>query len=78
MSWTYGMKARSVGQRLQNYTWTTQKTTDTAVAVKWSRPKDGEQEWDNRALTQLSRAGIVANVLLPSFGEISLVKSQLK
>jgi hypothetical protein len=55
-----------------------QKTTDTAVAVKSTRPTDGEQELDNQAPTQLSRSGIVANVLLPSFGTISLVKAQLK
>jgi hypothetical protein len=29
-------------------------------------------------MTQLSRAGIVGNVLLPAFGTISLVKAQLK
>jgi hypothetical protein len=61
------MKARNVGQRSPNYTWTMQKTTDTAVTVQSIRPTDGEQEWDNRALTQLSREGIVDNVLLPSF-----------
>jgi hypothetical protein len=55
-----------------------QKTTDTTVTVKSIRPTDGEQELDNRAPTQPSRAGIVANVLLPSFGTISLVKAQLK
>jgi hypothetical protein len=55
-----------------------QKTTDTAVTVKLIRPTDGEQELDNRAPTHLSRAGIVVNVLLPSFGTISLVKAQLK
>jgi hypothetical protein len=55
-----------------------QKIIDTAVTVKSTRPTDGEQEWDNRALTQLLRAGIVANVMLPSFGTISLVKAQLK
>jgi hypothetical protein len=76
--WTYGMKARNVGQCSPNYTWTMQKTTDTAVTVKSIRPTDGEQEWDNRALNELSRAGIVANVMLPSFGKISLVKAQLK
>jgi hypothetical protein len=55
-----------------------QKTTKTVVTVKATRPPDGEQELDNRAPTQLSRAGIVDNVLLPSFGTISLVKAQLK
>jgi hypothetical protein len=54
------------------------KTIDTAVTVSSTRPTDGEQELDNRALTQLSRAGIVANVMLPPFGTISLVKAQLK
>jgi hypothetical protein len=54
------------------------ETTDTAVTVKSIRPKNGEQEWDNQAPNQLSRAGIVANVLLPSFEKISLVKAQLK
>jgi hypothetical protein len=77
-SWTYGTKARNVGQRSPNYTWMVQKTTDTAVTVRSIRPADGEHEWDNRALAQLSRAGIVDNVLLPSFGKISLVKAQLK
>jgi hypothetical protein len=77
-SWTYGMKARNVGQRSQNYTWTKQKITDTAVSAISIRPTDWEQEWDNRALTQLLRAGIVAYFLLPSFGTISLVKAQLK
>jgi hypothetical protein len=72
------MKARNVGKRSPNYTWTMQKTIDMAVTVKLIRPTDGEQEWDNRALTQLSRAGIVANVMLPSLGTISLVKAQLK
>jgi hypothetical protein len=43
----YGMKARNVGQRLPNYTWTMQKTTDTAVTVKSIQLTDGEQEWDN-------------------------------
>jgi hypothetical protein len=51
-----------------------QKTTETVVTVK----ADGEQELDNRAPTQLSRAGIVASVLLPAFGTISLMKAQLK
>jgi hypothetical protein len=78
VSKTYGMKARNVGQRSPNYTWMMQKTIDTVVTVKSIRPTDGEQEWDNRALTQLSRAGIVANILLPSFGTISLVKAQYK
>jgi hypothetical protein len=55
-----------------------QKTTETVVTVKAIRPKYGEQELANRAPTQLSRAGIVANILLPSFGTISLVKAQLK
>jgi hypothetical protein len=55
-----------------------QKTTETVVTVKAIRSPDGEQELDNRAPTQLLRAGIVANVLLPSFGKISLVKAQLK
>jgi hypothetical protein len=54
------------------------KTTETVVIVKSIRPTDGEQELDNRALTQILRAGIVANVLLPSFGKISLLKAQLK
>jgi hypothetical protein len=77
-SYTYGMKARNVGQCSPSYTWKMQKTTDTEVTVKSIRPTDGEQEWDSRALTQLSRAGIVANVLLPSFGTISVVKEQFK
>jgi hypothetical protein len=55
-----------------------QKKTEMLVTVKAIRTLDGEQELDNRAPTQLSRAGIVANVLLPSFGTISLVKAQLK
>jgi hypothetical protein len=55
-----------------------QKTTETVVTVKAIRPTDGEQELDNRAPIQLSRADIVANVILPSFGTISLVKAQLK
>jgi hypothetical protein len=55
-----------------------QKTTETVVTVKAIRPAGGEQELDNQAPTQLSRAGIVANVLLPSFGTISLAKAQLK
>jgi hypothetical protein len=55
-----------------------QKTTETVVTVKAIRPPDGEQELDNRAPTQLSRAGIMVNVLLPAFGTISLVKAQLK
>jgi hypothetical protein len=77
-SQTYGTKSKNVGQRSPKHTWTMQKTTATAVTVTPIRPTDGEQEGDNRALTQLSRAGIVANVLLPSFGAISLVKAQLK
>jgi hypothetical protein len=77
-SQTYVTKARNVGQRSPNYTWTMQKTTDTAVTGKLIIPTGGEQEWYNRALTQLSRAGIVANVLLRSFGTTSLVKAQLK
>jgi hypothetical protein len=72
------MKARNVGQRSPNYTWTMQKTTDLEATVKSNRTTDGAQELDNRALTQLLRAGIVANVLLPSFGTFSLVKAQLK
>jgi hypothetical protein len=55
-----------------------QKTTDMVVTVTSIRPTDGEQELDNRAPAQLSRAGIVANVLLHSFATISLVKAQLK
>jgi hypothetical protein len=55
-----------------------QKKKETVVTVKAIRPADGEQELDNRAPTQLSRAGIVANFLSPSFGTISLVKAQLK
>jgi hypothetical protein len=55
-----------------------QKTTETVVTVTAIRPTDLEQEWDNRSMTQLSRAGIVASVLLPTFGTISLVKAQLK
>jgi hypothetical protein len=55
-----------------------QKTTEMVVTVKAIRSPDGEQELDNRAPTQLSRAGIVDNVMLPSFGKISLVKAQLK
>jgi hypothetical protein len=55
-----------------------QKTTEMAVTVKSIKPTYEEQELDNRASTQLSRAGIVANVMLPSFGKISLVKAQLK
>jgi hypothetical protein len=55
-----------------------QKTTDTAVTVRSTRPTDGEQELDNRAPTQLLRAGIVDNILLHSFGTISLVKAELK
>jgi hypothetical protein len=55
-----------------------QKTTETAVTVIAIRPMDGEQELDNQAPTQLSRAGIVAKVMLPSFGTISLVEAQLK
>jgi hypothetical protein len=72
------MKARNVGQRSPNYTWTMQKTTDPEATVKSNRTTDGEQELDNHASTQLSHAGIVANVMLPSFGTISLVKAQLK
>jgi hypothetical protein len=72
------MKAINDGQRSPNYTWTMHKTTDMAVTVKFIRPMDGEQKWYNRALTQLSRAGIVANDMLPSFGTISLVKAKLK
>jgi hypothetical protein len=75
---TYSMKARNVGQRSPKYTWTMQKTTDLEAPVKSNRPTDGKQEWDKRALTQLLRAGILANILLPSFGTISLVKAQLK
>jgi hypothetical protein len=55
-----------------------QKTTDPEATLKSNRTTDGEQELDNRALTHLLRAGIVSNVLLPSFGKISLVKAQLK
>jgi hypothetical protein len=77
-SWTDRMKARNAGQSSPNYTWTMHKTTDTAVTVKSIIPTDGEQEWDNRSLTQLSRADIVAYILLPSFGTISLVKASLK
>jgi hypothetical protein len=55
-----------------------QKTTETVVTWTAIRPPDGEHELDNRAPTQLSRGGIVANVLLPAFGTISLVKAQLK
>jgi hypothetical protein len=54
------------------------KPKETVVTVKAIRTPDGEQELDNRAPTQLSPAGIVANVMLPAFGTISLVKAQLK
>jgi hypothetical protein len=50
------------------------KTTEPVVTVKAIRPPDGEQELDNRAPTQLSRAGIVANVLLPTFETESAIK----
>jgi hypothetical protein len=72
------MKARNVGQLLPNYTWMMQKTIDPEATVKLNRQTDGEHEWDKGALTQLLRAGIVANVMLPYFGTISLVKEQLK
>jgi hypothetical protein len=55
-----------------------QKTTEPVVTVNAIRPRDGEKELYNRAPTQLSRAGIVANVMLPAFGTIILVKAQLK
>jgi hypothetical protein len=55
-----------------------QKRPDLGATVKSNRQLDREQEWDKQALTQLLRAGIVANIILPSFGTISLVKVQLK
>jgi hypothetical protein len=73
----FSMKARNVGQHSPNYTWMTKKPTDLEVTAISSRTSDGEQEWDNWATTQLIWAGIVAYVLLPSFGTISLVKAQL-
>jgi hypothetical protein len=72
------MKARNAGQRSPNYTMTMQKTTDTVVTVKSIKTTDGEKEWYSRALTHLSRAGVMAKVMSLSFGTISLVKAQLK
>jgi hypothetical protein len=56
----------------------TQKPTDLEITVISSKTSDGEKEWDNRALTELLRVGILVNVMLPSFGTISLEKAQLK
>jgi enoyl reductase-like protein len=72
------MKARNYEQLSLKYIRMTQKLTDLESTAISSGILDGEQEWDNGAMTQLSRAGIVANVMLHSFGTISLDKSQLK
>jgi hypothetical protein len=72
------MKARNAGQHLLNYTWMAQKLTHLESTSISSRISDVEQEWDNRAMTQLLWAGIVAKVVLTSFGEIILEKEQLK
>jgi hypothetical protein len=72
------MKANNAGQHSLNYTWMAQKPTDLEFTAILSGLSDGEQEWDNRAMTQLVRAGIVASVMLPSFGKIMLDKAQLK
>jgi hypothetical protein len=72
------MKARNYGQLSLDYTWMTQKLTDLESTAISNRISDGEQEWDNRVMTQLLWAGIVANIMLPSFGKISLEKVQLK
>jgi hypothetical protein len=72
------MKARNYGKHSLNYTWMTQKPTDLKFTAILSGPSDEEQEWEKRATTQIIRAGIVANVMLPSFGKINLEKAQLK
>jgi hypothetical protein len=47
------MKAINAGQHSPNYTWMKQKPTDLEVTVILSGTSDGEQEWDNRDMTQL-------------------------
>jgi hypothetical protein len=48
------------------------------ISSDMERLSDGVHEWDNRATTQLLWAGILANVLLPSFGTMNLEKAPLK
>jgi hypothetical protein len=50
---TYGTKARNDGQHSLNYTRMAQKPTDLEFPATSNETLDGEQEWDNQAMTQL-------------------------
>jgi hypothetical protein len=47
------MKEINAGQHSLKYTWMMQKTTDLEYPETSNVISDGEQDWDNQAMTQL-------------------------